>query len=216
MQKHGIPEEYVEWLKRRLGNRCTTLSFNDYKTAIFIVINGLDQGDPLSVILYLIYNADLLKIPDMKAREWMLLFVDDAANITTGKNFNETHEKLRDIMTRTNGVFDWAELHNCVFGIKKFQLLDITRRMCPNPINPRKKIPTPRSALILRNQRIPSKESARFLGVMVDNKLNWKGQYAAALAKGQDWIIQFNRIAHASRGIHAKYFCQLYLSIAVP
>jgi hypothetical protein len=29
----------------------------------------------------------------------------------------------------------------------------------------------------------------RFLGVMIDNKLNWKGQYAAALATGQDWLI---------------------------
>jgi hypothetical protein len=45
MRKRGIPEEYVEWLKRRLGNRRTTLSFDDYKTEIFIVLNGLDQGD---------------------------------------------------------------------------------------------------------------------------------------------------------------------------
>ncbi|KAF8228678.1 hypothetical protein L208DRAFT_1106444, partial [Tricholoma matsutake] len=114
------------------------------------------------------------------------------------------------------GVFEWAELHNCVFGIKKFQLLDITKKLSPHPIDPRKRIPTSQSTLILRNQCILSKESARFLGVMVDNKLNWKGQYAAALSKGQDWIMQGSVYTLTSCGIHTEYFHQLYLSIAVP
>jgi hypothetical protein len=118
-------------------------------------------------------------------------------------------------MNHTNGIFKWAVIHNCEFGMEKFQLIDITRRLVPNPINPRKKIPMPRKTLILGNKRIPSKETAKFLGVTIDNKLNWKGQCASALAKGQDWVIHFSRIARASR-VHAKYLHQLYLSIAVP
>ena len=50
----------------------------------------------------------------------------------------------------------------------------------------------------------------------MDNKLTWKGQCAAALAKGQDWILQFGRITRASRGVTARYVRKLYLSIAVP
>ena len=50
----------------------------------------------------------------------------------------------------------------------------------------------------------------------MDNKLNWKGQCIASLAKGQDWIIQFSRLAWVSQGINVKYTQQLYLSIAVP
>ena len=216
MRKRGVPQEYTEWMKRRLGNRRTTLAFDDYQTAAFIVANGLDQGDPYSGICYLIYNADLLKIPVLKVGEWILLFVDDAVIIVIGKDFAETHEKLRNIMNRTGGVFEWAKAHNCEFGIEKFQLLDITKKRVPHPINPKKRIPMPRKALVLGNQRIPSKETAKFLGIIVDNKLTWKGQCAAALAKGQDWLIQFTRIARSSRGINARYIRQLYLSIAVP
>jgi hypothetical protein len=216
MRKRGIPEEYTEWMKRRLGNRRTTLSFDDYQTEAFTVLNGLDQGDPFSGICYLIYNADLLKIPILKIGEWILLLVDDAVIIVIGKDFLETHEKIRNIMNRAGGVFEWAKDHNCEFGIEKFQLLDITKRLVPHPLNPRKRIPMPRRALILGNQRIPSKETAKFLGVIVDNKLNWKGQCAASLAKGQDWLIQFGRLARTSRGINARYIWQLYLSIAVP
>ena len=216
MKKRGIPQEYTEWMRRRLENRQTTISFDDYQTAAFEVLNGLDQGDPHSGICYLLYNADLTKITVLKAGEWILLFVDDAVIIVCGKNFNETHEKLRDIMERDGGVFDWAKTHNCEFGVEKFQLLDASKKLIPNPLNPRRRIPQPRQALTLGEQRIPSKETARFLGVMVDNKLNWKAQCAAALTKGQDWLIQFGRLARASRRINAKYIRQLYLSIAVP
>jgi hypothetical protein len=46
--------------------------------------------------------------------------------------------------------------------------------------------------------------------------MNWKGQCAAALAKGQDWILQFGRITRASQGVTVRYVWKLYLSIAVP
>ena len=36
------------------------------QTPAFKVDNGLDQGDPLSSIAYLIYNADLPKIAEIK------------------------------------------------------------------------------------------------------------------------------------------------------
>ena len=98
MRKRGILKEYTDWMKRQLGNQHTTLSFNNYQTEIFIVLNRLDQGDPFSGICYLIYNADLLKIPGTRVGEQILLFVDDTVIITTGTDFGETHEKLWNIM----------------------------------------------------------------------------------------------------------------------
>jgi len=172
MKKKEIPQEYTEWMERRLGNQQTTLSFNDYQTAMFIIENRLDQGDPFSGICYLIYNADLTKIPIPRLGKCILLFVDDAAVIVTRKDFSETHTKLRDIMNCMGGIFEWARDHNCKFGIKKFQLLDITRRLAPNPLNPRKRIPMPRRTLTLSDKHIPSKDTARFLGMIVDNKMN--------------------------------------------
>jgi hypothetical protein len=67
MRKQGILKEYTEWMRRWLQNRKTILSFNDYQTDAFEVHNSLDQGDPFLGISYLIYNADLLKLPVLKA-----------------------------------------------------------------------------------------------------------------------------------------------------
>jgi len=158
----------------------------------------------------------LTKIPILKLGKQVLLFMDDTVIIIIGKDFSETHTKLHDIMNCAWGIFKWARDHNCKFGIKKFQLLNIMRRLTLNPLSPRKRIPTLRCTLILGDKCIPSKDTARFLGVIVNNKMNWKGQCAAALAKGQDWLVQFGRLTWTSWGIHASYIWQLYLSIAVP
>jgi hypothetical protein len=143
MRKRGIPHEYTEWMKRRLEKRQTTLTFDDHKMTAFVVENGLDQGDPHSGVSFLIYNADLLEIPDPKRGEQILAFVDDAAVIVTGEDFTETHEKLRNIMNRKGGIFEWAKKHNCEFGIEKFQLLDLSRKLIPHQLNPKKKVPIP-------------------------------------------------------------------------
>ena len=103
MKKRGIPVQYMDWLQRQLGDRLTMLIFDDFQSDLFIVLNGLDQGDPFSGILYLLYNSDLLKIPKTQQRETMLLFVDNAAIIIRGNNFAETHTKLQDIMQRHDG-----------------------------------------------------------------------------------------------------------------
>jgi len=58
------------------------------------VINGLDQGDPISGICYLLYNADILRIMKTRDGECSLLYVDDILILATGKDFHETHDKI--------------------------------------------------------------------------------------------------------------------------
>jgi hypothetical protein len=128
MHKRGIPEEYTNWMRRRMAPRRTTLTFDDYKSEQFGINNGLDQGDPFSLICYLIYNADTLDILDNKKGEKGYMFVDDTTIAATGNDFEEARAKLKDIMTRQGGILDWAKAHNCEFGIAKFQLLDLTRQ----------------------------------------------------------------------------------------
>ena len=167
--------------------------------------NGLDQGDPLSVILYIIYNTPLLCIRLPPRRAAMLLFVDDVAVVTSGPTFANTHAQLTDIMEKEGGVLEWARLHNCSFGVEKFQLLDASRR--------RNLLRTP---LVLGQQSIASQTSAKFLGVIVDNQLRWKEQGAAALRKGQAWVGQICRLSQVTKGVSRAHMRRLYLAIAVP
>ncbi|KAF9450536.1 hypothetical protein P691DRAFT_665085, partial [Macrolepiota fuliginosa MF-IS2] len=67
-----------------LKDRQTCLRFDDYISDPTPINNGIGQGDPLSMLIYLIYNADLLQIPN-KAEEEAIGYVDDVCFIAFGK-----------------------------------------------------------------------------------------------------------------------------------
>lgn len=157
-------EEYPKNTWNGWRDRWTTLSFDDYQTELFIVLNSLDQGDPFSTICYLLYNTDLLKIPDIKTGKWILPIVNDAAVITTGKIFSEMHDKLCNIMNCSGGIFKWAKLHNCEFGIEKFQLLDITKKDGTQPNQPQKKDFHPMKHIDLRKPEDTIKRDCKVSG----------------------------------------------------
>jgi hypothetical protein len=58
------------------------------------IINRIGQGDPLSMVLYILYNADLLKITDDDSTEDTLGYVDDIALIALGADFVESMQHL--------------------------------------------------------------------------------------------------------------------------
>ena len=125
MRECSIPLGHVEWFKRRLEGRKTSLLFNNYKSDTFNIKESIDQGDAHLLIAWIIYNHHILKIFSKTSKEMGFLFV--TAILVTGPDFNTTHGKLKDVMSREGGVTEWVGTHNCSFRIKKFQLLDLSR-----------------------------------------------------------------------------------------
>ena len=216
LRARGVPKEHTDWLSRRLEGRKTQMVFDGYSSDNFAVDNGLDQGDPQSVVLYLIYNADLAEIPRERNGESSILFVDDNSVLVIGKDFRETGNKMRDIFSREGGINEWADNHNCNFGPKKYQLCQLSRRRTREVFRPRRTTPEHRPDLTLNGHRIRAAPVVKLLGIYIDQELRWKEQSAAALRKGQDWLLQFGRLAKVSKGISMKLTRRLYISMAIP
>jgi len=83
MKRCRLPLEIVRFTDQMLTGRRTRLKFNDSESDWIPIDNGIGQGDPLSMIAYLIYCADLTDLADDKNNETALAFVDDTAFITT-------------------------------------------------------------------------------------------------------------------------------------
>ncbi|CAK5279173.1 unnamed protein product [Mycena citricolor] len=212
----GIPRQHTDWIQRRYAGRKAIITFDGYTSEPIDVENGLDQGDPHSGLLWLIYNSGLAKIPDRKQGEHDVTFVDDETLIATGKDFKETHQKIRDMLERPGGLAEWARSHNTTFGPAKYQLVDLSRRRVKKPFQPNKTMPEPRPDMKLGSHKIISAPAVKLLGVWIDRELRWKEQAAAAIAKGHTWLNQVSRLARPSHGVGPPEMRRLYLATCVP
>ena len=169
LRMRGVPREYVDWLRVKLAGRKTRLKFDDFTTELFDILSGIDQGCPLSVILYAFYNSDLIDSARLEEGELAVGSMDDVALIVTGKTFADCHAKIRKFMERHGGGLDWSKAHNSAFSLDKFGLLNCKARTgsvppsgCPTARQLPPPIITVSSAYSSTSHSIPSNMSPWF------------------------------------------------------
>ncbi|KAJ8582676.1 hypothetical protein M405DRAFT_698294, partial [Rhizopogon salebrosus TDB-379] len=125
----SIPKAIIDFTEQVLTGRQTQLRFDEFTLDWIPINNGIGQGDPLSMVLYIIYNSDLVDVAKKRhgkeaIQELTLAFVDDAAFIAIAKDFNATHDILKNMLERWGGGLDWSRDHNSRFETNKFALMD--------------------------------------------------------------------------------------------
>ncbi len=99
LRKRGIDTSITSWIESFLSNRTTTLKTSEYTTPLTPINTGIPQGSPLSPILYLFYNSDLIDRYNTAERLNTVAtgFVDNIGLLTVGNTTEETYENLRKI-----------------------------------------------------------------------------------------------------------------------
>ena len=168
------------------------LKFDDYVSDWVPITNSIGQGNPLLMLLYIIYTSDLVDVAN-RLNELTLAFVDDMAFIAIGKTFQETHVILTDMLECEGGGYQWSKNHNSHFEPSKFALIDFSLN--------RKKAHPP---LHTRNVVINPTPSHKFLGVFLDQELWWWEQANYALAKGTQYTLLMRHISGTSPSSFTK------------
>ncbi|PSR72425.1 hypothetical protein PHLCEN_2v11706 [Hermanssonia centrifuga] len=207
LRRKGIPKGIVDWLRLKMTDRRTVLCFDDFQSEQFLVESGLEQGCPLSVILYQYYNSDLLDLARKREGETATGNIDDVAIVAVADSFKRTHEILRSFMTRSGGAFQWSASHNSIFSVEKFGLINCLHALGDLGL-PLK--------LGAGHPIIKPAKTHKFLGVLLDNKLRWHAQIEKAKDKGMQWLTHFRRMANVKHSISSRILQQLYFMIAIP
>lgn len=128
MRARNIAVEYRNYVDMILTHRNIQLRFDDHTSIPFSPPNGCCQGCPLSMLLYVIYNAPLIGVADhTNPNECIVGFVDDTTLLARGRTFNEAHRTLKNMMERTNGVFEWSSTYSSPLEMNKLALVNFTR-----------------------------------------------------------------------------------------
>src|SRR6266480_2919625 len=109
-----------------MHDRKTTLTFDSQKSGILDISVGIFQGSPLSPILFLFYNAELLEICNpSEVRVNSLEFVDDVNLLAYGRTTEDNCRQLELIHDR---CLAWAKRYGALFALEKYVLMHFSRR----------------------------------------------------------------------------------------
>ena len=162
LRKRRIPEWMTKWVASFLKDRVTTLAIHGEISSQFKVQTGIPQGSPLSPILYLFYNADLLEITNRAGVAASSLgFVDDVNILAYGKS---TEGNCRTLENMHEKCMKWASRHGSVFAPTKYELIHLSRR--PKKFNMQ-------ATLTIETNAVTPKPDIRILGLQIDTKLRW-------------------------------------------
>src|SRR5258706_9376951 len=173
MRARNLVNEYCDFIDMILMQRQIQLKFDDHTSTPFSPMNGCCQGCPLSMLLYAIYNAPLIRVAtNDNPKERIVGFVDDTTLLASGKNFEEAHSTLKDMMERKNGVFEWSQTFNSPLEMNKLALVNFTHsHKKANKANTL--VLTQPATVGQLTHRIQASPHAKLLGVILDSKLTW-------------------------------------------
>ena len=203
LKKRRIDHHIVNWVKSFLHGRSTAIRTNEATTENRSVDTGIPQGSPLSPIIYLFYNADLLDIGSGQRNVSTSGFIDDVMFAATGDHTAENIEILRELHEEAT---EWAERHGCQFSIAKYQLTHFSKKDNEDIARP----------LILGAHTVEAEPHSRFLGVRMDSKLNWREQVNQVKMRASKSVVAMAKLAGSTWGGCLLSIRQIYEAVVIP
>jgi hypothetical protein len=200
LRARRVPDQATKWIKNFCLQRKAQVALGNYESEPRdIEYPGIPQGSPLSPLLYIFYNADLVeKTIDKKGGS--LGFVDDYNAWVVGDSEEHNTNVIQEtVIPHTE---QWAKSSGAIFETDKTSLIHFSKKKTSDN-------PTP---LLFGGDEILPRLTVKVLGVTLDRQLNMK-EHVTKMANKATWAtIALRNI----KGVRPAQMRQLYQSCVVP
>ena len=200
--KRRVNQTLVRWIDSFLNDRSSALKLQEYTAPSAPVQTGIPQGSPLSPILYLFYNADLIEACKTENTE-AVGYIDDVSVLAVGPTAQRNCKTLKTIHQRAE---KWALQHGSQFASAKYELVHFTRDPKINTTHP----------LRLPRATIKASTSSRYLGVQMDSRLRWDHHREKVEAKATERLTALSALASSTWGTGLINLRQVYRAMIIP
>ena len=155
---YGISDSLHSWITSYLKNRKQYVYFNGSKSSETCPNIGVPQGSILGPLLFLIYIND---INHALISGKLSLFADDANFYKSSKDYIQL---IRTVNSNLKLLSKWFRANKLSLNYIKTEAMMFSRKIIYFPIPP----------VIIDNIPIPYSYYFKFLGLILDYKVNWK------------------------------------------
>ena len=181
LEHYGIRGIANTWFKSYLSNRQQYVSIKGKASRKQSLQYSVPQGSILGPLLFVIYINDMPNITNIAK---FVLYADDANIIITGDTIAEIETKFLELSTK---LVDWVSHNELKLNTKKtnYMLFSRSRNLHLGTFVPK-----------IGGIPIERKTVARFLGVIIDDKLSWSHHITAIRSKMSKFIGILYKLKH--------------------
>ena len=155
---YGVRATAHDWFTSYLSNRLQLVNYNGYESDFRVMKYGVPQGSILGPLLFLIYINDL---PAVSKFFMPIIFADDTNLFCTGPNLKYI---VYQINQEIRMIYLWVKANKLSLNIDKTYFMLITPIIFHRNMDD----------IIIDGKQIMEVNETKFLGVIINNNLNWK------------------------------------------
>jgi ribonuclease HI len=201
-ESFGISRTLINWIFQMLNSRKVNATANDFTVSVKTV-KGCPQGGCISCLLWLLVINELLCELNSVGGIYAQGFADDIIIYVSGKFIGTVTNIMQQALSITER---WCIKNGLSVNAGKTIIIPFSKRRMKSDL----------VAFNIFNEKIPFGEETKYLGVIIDSKLNWNShlQYVKDKAIRSFWMCK--KLVGNNWGLQPRIIHWMYMQIIVP